>query len=119
MFKELAEKVVSGQLDVESWLQTDLSTKELKKEMKKVKGVGNYAAETLLKLLGRYDGLALDSMLRGSFYKAYREGIVCEDAVAVEVGLLVTEVLGLVVTEGEVDGGGEEFELPDPGVMPW
>lgn len=78
-FQELAEKVAEGKLDVESWLQTDLPTKELKKEMKKVKGVGNYAAENLLKLLGRYDGLALDSFLRGGFYKKHNQGNVCED----------------------------------------
>ena len=35
--------------------------------MKKVKGVGDYAAENLLKLVGRYDGLALDSWVRAKF----------------------------------------------------
>lgn len=78
-FKELAEKIVEGNLDVENWLTTDLPTKQLKKEMKKVKGVGNYAAENLLKLLGRYDGLALDSFLRGEFYKKHNQGNSCED----------------------------------------
>jgi len=78
-FKELAEKIVEDNLDVENWLTTDLPTKQLKKEMKKVKGVGNYAAENLLKLLGRYDGLALDSFLRGEFYKKYNQGNSCED----------------------------------------
>lgn len=78
-FKELAEKVVEQKLDVESWLTTDLSTKDLKKQMKQVKGVGDYAAENLLKLLGRYDGLALDSWLRSQFYKKYNEGNVCDD----------------------------------------
>ena len=37
-----------------------LALPDLIKEMKSVKGVGNYAAENLLKLIGRYDGLALD-----------------------------------------------------------
>lgn len=78
-FKELAEKVVVEKLDVESWLNTDLSTKDLKKQMKQVKGVGDYAAENLLKLLGRYDGLALDSWLRSQFYKKYDDGNVCDD----------------------------------------
>lgn len=78
-FKELAEKIAEGKLNVENWLTTDLPTKELKKEMKKVKGVGDYAADNLLKLLGRYDGLALDSWLRGQFYKKYNNGIVCDD----------------------------------------
>lgn len=78
-FAELAEKVASGKLDPEAWLETDLPTKELKKEMKKVKGVGDYAAENLLKLVGRYDGLALDSFLRGEFYKKHNGEQVCDD----------------------------------------
>jgi N-glycosylase/DNA lyase len=78
-FKELAEKIAQGKLNVENWLTTDLPTKELKKEMKSVKGVGTYAAENLLKLLGRYDGLALDSFLRGEYYKKHNEGNSCED----------------------------------------
>ncbi|HMS42901.1 MAG TPA: hypothetical protein PKE69_21910 [Pyrinomonadaceae bacterium] len=78
-FVELAEKVAGGKLNPESWLTSDLPTKELKKEMKKVKGVGDYAAENLLKLVGRYDGLALDSFLRSEFYKRHNGGNVCED----------------------------------------
>jgi 3-methyladenine DNA glycosylase/8-oxoguanine DNA glycosylase len=78
-FKELAEKIADGKLEVESWIETEISTKDLKKQMKQVKGVGDYAAENLLKLLGRYDGLALDSWLRGQFYKKYNDGIACDD----------------------------------------
>lgn len=78
-FKELAEKAAEGKIDIENWLHTDAPTLELKKEMKQVKGVGDYAAENLLKLLGRYDGLALDSWLRGQFYKKYNDGTVCND----------------------------------------
>jgi len=66
-FKELAERVASGDVDVESWLTTELPTGELKREMKRIKGVGDYAAENMLKLVGRYDGLALDSWVRGKF----------------------------------------------------
>jgi len=66
-FKELAERVASGALDVESWLASELPTTELKREMKQIKGVGDYAAENLLKLIGRYDVLALDSWVRATF----------------------------------------------------
>ena len=38
------------------WLTSDLPTAELLKQIKGVKGAGDYAAENLLKLLGRYDG---------------------------------------------------------------
>ncbi|MFN0278242.1 MAG: DNA-3-methyladenine glycosylase family protein [Pyrinomonadaceae bacterium] len=78
-FVELAEAVASGKLDPQSWLTSDLPTPELKKEMKKVKGVGDYAAENLLKLVGRYDGLALDSWLRSQFYKNHNKEKVCPD----------------------------------------
>lgn len=84
--KELAQRVASGELKVETWLHAShhgsspavregslhsehKSTDELIKELKQVKGVGNYAAENLLKLLGRYDGLALDSWTRAQFAK--------------------------------------------------
>ncbi len=78
-FAELAEKIASGKINPESWLHSDLPTKELKKEMKQIKGVGDYAAENLLKLVGRYDGLALDSWLRAQFYKKHNGEIVCDD----------------------------------------
>jgi N-glycosylase/DNA lyase len=78
-FAELAERVASGKLDVEEWLHSELPTPELKKQLKSVKGVGDYAAENLLKLLGRFDGLALDSWLRGNFYKTHNNGRTCKD----------------------------------------
>ena len=68
--KELAQRVASGVLDVESWLTNEAPLDDLIKEMKSVKGVGNYAAENLLKLIGRYDGLALDSWTRAQFARA-------------------------------------------------
>ena len=77
--KELAERVASGELDVEAWLTSELPTAELKREMKRVKGVGDYAAENLLKLVGRYDVLALDSWVRGKFAKVRNRGRVCDD----------------------------------------
>ena len=78
-FVELAESVASGKLDPEEWLVSDMPTVELAKEMKKVKGVGDYAAENLLKLVGRYDGLALDSWLRSQFYKTHNKNKICAD----------------------------------------
>jgi N-glycosylase/DNA lyase len=84
--KELAERVASGELDVEAWLHDGkrgssptvregaISHDEFMKEIKRVKGVGNYAAENLLKLLGRYDGLALDSWTRAQFATLRNQG---------------------------------------------
>ena len=78
-FVELAEAVASKKLDPESWMGSELPTVELKKQIKSVKGIGDYAAENILKLLGRYDGLALDSWLRAQFYKKHNAGRKCSD----------------------------------------
>ena len=72
--KLLADRVASGALDVEAWLTSPLSTADLMKEMRGVKGVGPYAAENVLKLLGRYDGLALDSWTRAKFFSVRNNG---------------------------------------------
>ena len=64
--KELSRRVASGTLDVESWLANEEPLDDLIKEMKTVKGVGNYAAENLLKLIGRYDGFGAGFMDAGA-----------------------------------------------------
>jgi N-glycosylase/DNA lyase len=69
--KEFAERVVAAEIDIERWLSSELPSAELKREMKRVKGVGDYAAENMLKLVGRYDGLALDSWVRGKFSRLH------------------------------------------------
>jgi 3-methyladenine DNA glycosylase/8-oxoguanine DNA glycosylase len=73
-FKELADRVASGELHVEGWLKSSLSTPDLIKAMREVKGVGPYAAENVLKLIGRYDGLALDSWTRAKFFEVRNNG---------------------------------------------
>jgi 3-methyladenine DNA glycosylase/8-oxoguanine DNA glycosylase len=72
--RELAQRAISGSLNIENWLGSDLPVKELIKEMKSIKGVGDYSAENLLKLIGRYDGLALDSWTRAQFARARNNG---------------------------------------------
>lgn len=78
-FAELAGRVAAGSLDVEAWLTSDSPTAELKREMKRVKGVGDYAAENLLKLVGRYDVLALDSWVRAKFTRTRNNGRAAAD----------------------------------------
>lgn len=74
-----ATKVASGRIDPEEWLDPAKPTEELKKNLLSVRGVGNYAAENMLKLLGRYESLALDSFLRSEFYKRHNGGEKCSD----------------------------------------
>lgn len=78
-FVELATRVRDGEIDPESFLHSDLPTDELRKEIKKIKGFGDYAADNLLKLLGRYDGLALDSWLRARYIEKHNKGKACPD----------------------------------------
>jgi 3-methyladenine DNA glycosylase/8-oxoguanine DNA glycosylase len=58
---ELANRVASGALDLESLKTSTLPTTELRKELMTIKGVGGYAAANLLMLLGRYDYVPVDS----------------------------------------------------------
>jgi 3-methyladenine DNA glycosylase/8-oxoguanine DNA glycosylase len=58
---ELAVRVASGELDLESLKTSDLPTLELRKELLNIKGVGPYAAANLLMILGRSDFIPVDS----------------------------------------------------------
>jgi DNA-3-methyladenine glycosylase II len=58
---ELAVRIASGELDLESLKTSNLPTAELRKELLKIKGVGPYAAANLLLILGRGDFIPVDS----------------------------------------------------------
>ena len=77
---EFAEKVASGKLVVECWRSSDLPTDTLFYELRSIKGVGAYSAGNILKLLGRYDYLGLDSWSRGKYYELYHQGRIVEDS---------------------------------------
>lgn len=71
---EFAKKVANDKLDIENWRTSELPTNDLFKELRSIKGVGEYAAGNILKLLGRYDYLGLDSWVRGKYYELYHRG---------------------------------------------
>jgi 3-methyladenine DNA glycosylase/8-oxoguanine DNA glycosylase len=77
---ELAENVASGRLDLESWRSSSLPTEDLFKTVRSVKGMGDYAAGNILKLLGRYDYLGLDSWVRSRFYELHANGRKVKDS---------------------------------------
>ena len=66
---QLANEIVDGTRNIEALRQSPLSEPELHKEILAIKGVGSYAANTLMILLGHYSGLPIDSEFR-SFVKA-------------------------------------------------
>jgi 3-methyladenine DNA glycosylase/8-oxoguanine DNA glycosylase len=68
---ELAEQVASGKLDLDALQNPTMPTSELKKRLLVVKGIGNYAAATLLMLLGHYDELPIDTVCRDFVSKKY------------------------------------------------
>jgi N-glycosylase/DNA lyase len=78
-FPELAQRILNGEIDAESWLHCEWPEARLKRAMKQVKGVGDYAAENLLKLVGNYEGLTLDSWVRPQFYNLRHNGQPCDD----------------------------------------
>lgn len=69
---ELAERVASGKLDFSRWLQ--LGEDELYGEIVSIRGVGPYAAGSLMRLFGHYRHLALDSWCRPQYSKIHRKG---------------------------------------------
>jgi N-glycosylase/DNA lyase len=72
---ELSKRVAEGRLDVESWLDPSLSAAEITKQILSVRGAGPYTAESLLKLLGRYEGLAIDSWCRAKYLRLYGRSV--------------------------------------------
>ncbi|MGA9406339.1 MAG: hypothetical protein WBW71_04320 [Bacteroidota bacterium] len=77
---ELSKKIAGGKLNVEKWRTSQEPTEELFKQVRSVKGVGEYAAGNILKLLGRYDYLGLDSWCRGKFYELFKKGRKVKDS---------------------------------------
>ena len=77
---ELSRRIVSGSLEIESWRSSLAPTEVLFDQVQQVKGVGKYAAGNILKLLGRYDYLGLDSWCRSKFYEVYKKGRKVKDS---------------------------------------
>ncbi len=72
--RELAERVATGDLDLEEFCATEPSTEEIRRSLLDIRGVGPYAAATLLMLLGRYDHLAVDTVYRAFVSERYFAG---------------------------------------------
>ena len=48
--------------------------------MRSVKGIGPYAAGNIMKLVGRYDYLGLDSWVRSQYYALHHKGRTVKDS---------------------------------------
>ncbi|HYK43011.1 MAG TPA: Fe-S cluster assembly protein HesB [Thermoanaerobaculia bacterium] len=67
----LARRVASGKLDLSRWEDPSRPAAEVRDEILAERGFGPYAAEGLLRILGRHDFLALDSWTRQKYRKMY------------------------------------------------
>lgn len=76
---DLATGIAEGRLEVEAWAEPGLPAAELLARLRSLKGFGPYAAGTVLKLLGGFDQLALDTAARGTFAARYRGGAPATD----------------------------------------
>ncbi len=74
LLHDLACRVAAGRVDPAAWDADERPVDELKREMLELPGVGPYVAESLLKLIGRPSGLALDSWMRGKYARLYHGG---------------------------------------------
>lgn len=62
--RQIAREIAAGRLDVEAWRDPALPEEELRRRILELPGFGPYAAEGLLRLLGRHRHLSLDSWVR-------------------------------------------------------
>ena len=67
----LAEAVAGGRLDLESWSSWERSSEDLEAEIRRVPGLGPYAAAQVLTVLGRYDRIGVDTVFRSFVRRAY------------------------------------------------
>ncbi len=72
--RELCRNIVDNSIDIESLRSTERSSEEIFKFLCSIKGIGPYAAGNILKLLGRYDYLGIDSWVRTRYAQLYTNG---------------------------------------------
>jgi N-glycosylase/DNA lyase len=67
-----ARRVDSGRLDLASWERPGVAAPELRDAILSEHGFGPYAAEGLMRILGRHDFLAIDSWVRKRYRQLHR-----------------------------------------------
>ena len=66
-----ARRIATGKLDFSEWEDPDRPSSELREAIIRERGFGPYAAEGLLRILGRHDFFALDSWTRQQYRKLH------------------------------------------------
>src|SRR5262249_38911695 len=65
-------RIARGKLDLSTWERAGSSAEEIRTAILEEHGFGPYAAEGLLRILGRHDFLAIDSWVRQEYRRRYR-----------------------------------------------
>lgn len=71
---ELAVRVAGGTINLDALADTSAPTAEIRRRLKAIKGVGDYAAASMLMLLGRYDEIPMDTVFRDFVSRRYFAG---------------------------------------------
>jgi len=69
--RRFAARVASGKLDLSAWEDRARSSEDLREAIVAERGFGPYAAEGLMRILGRHDFFALDSWTRQQYRRRY------------------------------------------------
>jgi N-glycosylase/DNA lyase len=67
----LARRVARGALDLAQWERDGVPAEDVRAAIQSEHGFGPYAAEGLLRILGRHDFLAIDSWVRQEYRRRY------------------------------------------------
>jgi len=81
----LAKQFANEEMNPNVFFDPEISTPDLKKKLLEIKGIGNYAAATLLMLLGRYNELPTDTVFREFVSKKYFKGKKVSDKKALAI----------------------------------
>ena len=74
---ELATRITSGELDLEAWLADDAddadqnADRALYKRLRSLKGFGDYAVSSLMRIYGRFGYLSIDTVARACYKALY------------------------------------------------
>ena len=80
---ELAARITSGELDLEAWLADDADDRTLYKRLRSLKGFGDYAVSSLMRIYGRFGYLSIDTVARAC-YKALHPAAAELDSAALD-----------------------------------
>ncbi|MFO7323657.1 MAG: 3-methyladenine DNA glycosylase [Chloroflexota bacterium] len=76
---DLAVALVERRINPEAWRDPALDSKDVYRQLTSLKGFGPYASGAMMRLLGRFDELGLDSVCRAMFRDLWNNGVSASD----------------------------------------